>query len=81
MIYVISSLTRSISVVDGKTFIISNMITVGKSPTGLGINPVTNMIYVANTDSNTTSVIDGRTNKVIADVPVGHSPYSVGVNP
>jgi len=57
------------------------MVTVGKSPSGLGINPVTNTLYVANKDSNTTTVIDGRTNTVVTNIPVGHSPYCVDVNP
>ena len=77
----ISSLTHSVSVVDGETYVILKMVTVGNSPTGLDINPVTNRIYVANKDSNTTTVIDGKSNNVVTNIPVGHSPSSVGVNP
>ena len=36
------------------------------NPSGVAVNPVTDLVYVANNGDNTTSVIDGKTNKVIA---------------
>ena len=57
------------------------IVSVGPSPYGVAVNPVTDMIYVTNYDSNTTSVIDGKTNNVIHTLPVGDYPTGVAVNP
>ena len=49
-------------------------ITVGQTPTGIGINFLTNRIYVANSGDNTVSVIDDKNNtKIGNDIPVGKS--------
>lgn len=56
-------------------------ISVGNSPTGVGVNTSTNLIYVANNNSNNVSVIDRNTNTVIVTVPVGSTPNRVRANP
>ena len=50
---------------------------VGTAPTGIAVNPATNLVYVSNTGSNTVSVIDGATNAVIKTISVGHQPTTV----
>jgi YVTN family beta-propeller protein len=56
-------------------------ITVGKSPSAIGVNLDTNTIYVANCDDNTVSVIDGKNKtKIGDDIKVGANPSAVGVN-
>lgn len=55
-------------------------------PSGVGINPSTNLIYVAHagifddTDNSKVSVIDGVTNQVIDTIEVGVGPEEIGVN-
>jgi YVTN family beta-propeller protein len=55
-------------------------ISVGKSPTGVGVNSRTNKIYVANSGDNTVSVIDGTTNTVTATITGVTSGQQVAVN-
>jgi YVTN family beta-propeller protein len=56
-------------------------IPVGKHPTDIGVNIVTNTIYVANHDDNTVSVIDGTTLTVIGKpIPVGRHPLAIGID-
>jgi YVTN family beta-propeller protein len=59
---------------------VTNTITVGDGPFGLGVNTSTNKIYVANNAANTVSVIDGSSNTVTATINVGSGPQGVGVN-
>ena len=61
--------------------LISLVITVGKNPPSVAVNPKTNRIYVANYGDNTVSVIDGKTNSVVNTVKVGKNPEGVAVNP
>ena len=56
-------------------------IPVGNSPTGVGVNQLTNRIYVANNGDSTVSVVDGNTNTVVATIPVADHPVGVAVNP
>ena len=55
--------------------------TVGTKPTGVAVNPNTNLIYVSNFISNSLSVIDGATNTVVSTIPVNSGPHGVAVNP
>ena len=55
-------------------------VAVGRSPTGLAINPHKNEIYVANTESNNISVIDAETNKVVSVIGVHRAPFAVDVS-
>jgi len=55
---------------------------VGKNPSSIAVNPVTDKIYVANKGDNTVSVIDGSSkSKIIQNIPVGKNPSSIAVNP
>ncbi|MGD0477195.1 MAG: right-handed parallel beta-helix repeat-containing protein, partial [Nitrososphaerales archaeon] len=58
--------------------------TVGSAPTGLAVNPTTNLVYVANSGDGTVTVIDGATNTVdpvTPAIPVGYNPTGVAVDP
>lgn len=55
-------------------------ISVGQSPQGVAVNPVTNRIYVANGDFDTVAVIDGTTDTVVDTIAVGNQPVGVAVD-
>jgi len=78
---VANSGSNNVSVIDGNTNSVIATVSVGTSPEGVGVNPLTNGIYVANFNSNNVSVIAGNINSVIATIPVGANPRGVGVNP
>lgn len=52
----------------------------GKSPAGIGVNPVTGRRYVANTSSGTVTVLGGDADDPLASIAVGTGPTSVAVN-
>jgi YVTN family beta-propeller protein len=57
------------------------------NPSGVSVNPSTDLVYVANREAKTVSVIDGKTNTVTANIIVGtincgfFRPLGVSVNP
>jgi YVTN family beta-propeller protein len=55
-------------------------ISVGGTPTGIAVNPNTNIIYVANR-LGYVSKIDTYSNNVLANITVGSSPVGIAVNP
>jgi YVTN family beta-propeller protein len=72
---------NTVSVIDGKTKVVTATIPVGNKPNNIAVNPVTNKAYAANLFDNTVSVIDGKTNKVTATIPVGNVSSNIAVNP
>jgi YVTN family beta-propeller protein len=82
MVYVANRDLNSTAVIDGKTNKVVANVTVGYSPEGVAVNPVTDRVYVANSGSNGISIIDGKTNKVVDNITGGGiSPKAVAVNP
>ena len=59
MIYVSNIDFNTVSVINGSTNTVANIIPVQVSPTGVGVNIKTDKIYVANSGSNSMSVISG----------------------
>jgi YVTN family beta-propeller protein len=58
-LYVANHYSDSVSVIDTITNnVIENISSVGDSPVGMAINPVTKKLYISNIGSNTVSVID-----------------------
>jgi YVTN family beta-propeller protein len=53
---------------------------VANSPTGISVDPDTNILYVANAGSNTVSVVDGRTNSIVTNITVGDNPNSLSID-
>src|SRR2546426_1284992 len=77
---------NSVTVIDGTVNLattingVLNPIAVGPSPTGIGVDPNTNMIYVANNDG-TISMINALTNVNLGNFQLGGgSAHSVAVN-
>ena len=60
----------------------TSSISVGASPSAIGVNQISNTIYVVNNKLNgTVSVINDSTNrKIDNDIPVGKFPTAIGVN-
>src|SRR5215204_1467876 len=60
-LYVANHDSDSVSVIDTITnSVIDNIPSVGDSPVGMAINPITNKLYISNIGSNTVSVIDTK---------------------
>jgi YVTN family beta-propeller protein len=54
---------------------------VGRNPTSIAINSMTNIIYVLNGGSNSVSVLNGSNNNMIANIVVGRGPSAIAVDP
>jgi len=78
-IYITNQETNTVSVIDGKTNIVTNTIKVGEIPRRIAIQLDSNQIYVTNHGSNNISVIDGKNNTVIKTIPI-HSPFEIVIN-
>jgi YVTN family beta-propeller protein len=60
-LYVANHDSDSVSVIDTITNnVINNISSIGDSPVGMAINPITNKLYISNIGSNTVSVIDTK---------------------
>jgi YVTN family beta-propeller protein len=70
-----------VSVIDASTRTVTATVPVGKSPSGVAVDPGTHTVYVANYGDNSVSVIDASTLTVTATVPVGRGPRGVAVDP
>jgi YVTN family beta-propeller protein len=57
------------------------VISVGKEPTGMAVNPVRAEVYAVNAGSDSVSVIDAATNKVTVTIGVHRRPYFIDVAP
>ena len=68
------------TVIDLRALAILTTVSVGRSPSGLAVNPRKNEIYAANTESNNISVIDAETNKVVSTIGVHRAPFFVDVS-
>jgi YVTN family beta-propeller protein len=55
-------------------------VAVGRAPSGVAVNPITNRIYVCNNKDKTVSVLDGNTRDVLATVKIGGNLSCVVVN-
>lgn len=82
MIYVADSGAGTVSVISGRSRMVTATIRVGSRPYGIAVDPVTDMIYVANSGSGSVSVISGRTNAVTATISgLSGSPQDIAVDP
>ena len=82
-------LQRSISILALMLFSISTTIAqsvvanipLGRTPTSLAVNPVTNRVYVASKSllSSSLQIIDGSTNTISATLPLTFRPEAIAV--
>ncbi|HYV52443.1 MAG TPA: YncE family protein, partial [Candidatus Eisenbacteria bacterium] len=80
-IYVANSGSDNVIVIDGDS---GNMtdIHVGKSPSSIAVNPITNTIYVTHNYNDEVTVIEAGTNKnETYHVGAGSIPFAIAVNP
>jgi YVTN family beta-propeller protein len=80
-VYVGTSGTDRVLVIDGTTSTVVASVAVGNRPQDIAVNPLTNLVYVANEGSNTISVIDGPSNSVVSTINLPDHPQHVAVNP
>jgi len=67
-LYVVNTISGSLSVIDGFSNHIITSIPVGHQPVAVGVNYITNRIYVLNSEDESISVVDGNTNVVTSTV-------------
>ncbi len=60
---------------------VTNRIQVGRNPSAIAINPVTNVAVVANQDDDTVSVVNLASGLVMATLPVGQDAAGVAIDP
>jgi YVTN family beta-propeller protein len=58
-IYVANYDDNTVSVIDGKTNRVINIVNVGKNPYSVAVNPNTNTVYITNKNYDTVSIIKG----------------------
>jgi DNA-binding beta-propeller fold protein YncE len=56
-------------------------IPLGRTPTAVAVNPVTNLIYVANQPTSSIQIIDGVTNTIATTLSLNFQPEVIAVNP
>ena len=73
--------TQVVSVIDTSTNSVTNTITVGSDPGGVGYDPDNGNIYVGVHGGNYVSIINGSNNQVIGNVTVGSGPVTPVYDP
>jgi len=79
-LFVVGTLTNSVSVLDTRSGALLRTITVGKAPCAIALDPPTGRIFVTNLDSNSVSVISPSTGAVFRTIPVGKAPGPVALD-
>jgi YVTN family beta-propeller protein len=79
-VYVVNSISDTVSVINGRTGTVDSTISVGDNPQDAAVNEGDDTVYVTNANSDTVSVINGRTGTVGSTISVGDYPRGVAVN-
>ena len=78
--YVSNGGDGTVTVLDLTSLRQERVVTVGKNPTGLAVNPTRNEVYAVNSGSNSVTVIDTVKNEVAATIPVRRQPYFLSLD-
>lgn len=76
-VYVAVPRSNSIIVIDGRTDLVADNVTVGFEPIDVALDPNNGYLYAVNGLDDHISVIDGTTNSVAANVTTGANPTAV----
>ncbi len=79
--YVSDGAAGTVTVLDLVYLRQDRVVSVGKEPTGMAVNPVRAEVYAVNAGSDSVSVIDATTNKVAVTIGVHRRPYAIDVAP
>jgi YVTN family beta-propeller protein len=79
--YVSNGAAGTVTVLDLVYLRLDRVVSVGKEPTGMAVDPVRDDVYVVNAGSDSVSVIDTVTNRVSVTIGVHRRPYSIAVGP
>ena len=79
--YVSNGSADTVTVLDLVYLRQDRVISVGKDPTGMAVNPVRAEVYAVNSGSDSVSVINAATNTVAVTIGVHHKPYFMDVAP
>jgi YVTN family beta-propeller protein len=78
--YVTNGGSNTVTVLDVVNLRQDRVLSVGGTPTGIGVNPRRNEIYIVNSASGTLSVIDAEHNRIAATIRVRKAPYFIDVD-
>jgi YVTN family beta-propeller protein len=70
-IYATASKEQQVYVIDEQTKSVIAKIPVGKSPDGMGYDPIDHELFVSNEDGHSDTVVNVRTEQVVTTVPLG----------
>jgi len=80
-VYVPTSATDSVSVINGTTNKVVANVTVGVNPVGVTFDPANKNVYVSNFGSSSVSVISSKTDKVLTTITVPPNPLLLTYDP
>ncbi len=79
--YISNGAANTVTVLDLVYLRQDKVLQVGRSPSGIAVNPVRNEVYVVNAGSGTVTVINTELNRIEATIGVQREPYSIAVSP
>jgi YVTN family beta-propeller protein len=79
--YVSDGAAGTVTVLDLVYLRQDRVVSVGKEPTGMAVNPVRDEVYAVNAGSDSVSVIDATSNTVAVTIGVHRRPYFIDVAP
>ncbi len=80
LVYVANSGEGTVSVIDGTSYHLTDIVDGLARPYGLAVDEVANRVYVSDSGTDCLMVIDGETNEVVGKVTVGSYPDAVGID-
>ncbi len=79
-VFILDSILNTVTIIDGKTDRIVDIVKVGSHPHDIAVNSISNIIYVTDPDSKSLIAIDGEKNNSITKIPVGDFPVGIAID-
>ena len=79
-VYVANNTNNTVSVINGDTHAVTQLIGGFNAPYGVAVNSVTGKVYVANSGSNTISIVNPATDAITGSILVGAGPRGIAVD-
>ncbi len=70
-----------ISIVNEKTGVVVETLSVGRAPAHLVANRAGSRLYIADRESNSVAVVDPKKLTILTEIPVGRAPFALALSP